>query len=785
MKEEELENENAESASEIDSTANEVKIPGTDTENISVENEIAESDSENAVTLSEAAEQTQLMVEEEVTSEQIEEDAITTEISEPAVAVTEESASEPIEEGAVSTEISEPAVTITDEKVSEVIGEKPVETEVSKPISEAIPAADEPAVTSKDEVVEKAGSNSDGDEEVDESDKDNDDDDDEDDTSPERVTEATFIKDEEDITEFTKKDLVDLSGKLVDAISKSSIIPSDVKNIDNVAKQIQIVFDEIVTKEKTQALADYKTENGNAGGFEFKNDNLTLRFEAAMVQIRDSKNAFYKKSRQLKDDYFEVKTALLENLRIVVEEEEKGGSKENWNSFKKIQEEWRDAGNVNSPHNGSLWSAYNALVDRYYNIRNIQNELKDLDRKKNLESKVELSTKITEISEIVKIEGYSNGLLKQANELFEEYKALGPAPRDEQEALWEKVKASFDIIYDKKREQGEVNKQLQQEVLSAKVRLVETLKPFLDFDSGSINEWNAKTKEVLAVQEQWNEIKGGMPRNEGKTVTKEFWSSIKQFFKNKSAFFDKLEEERKANLALKEQLCEEVEAIVESGVTEASETNRVIELQKTWRTIGHVPHKQKDSIYKRFKKAADGFFNSKRSGNAEIEAEYEENLKAKQAICEEVEKLTEAGEIDLTKLTDFKNKFNKIGFVPRKKIKTIQSRFIKAINDYVRASSNISSKEEEKLLLRNQVEVESKSGGGSSKSLDRQENDLSRKTKALEDDISLWRNNIEFFGPSKGAEKMKAEFEKKIVKAEQELASLNEKLKLFSAALDS
>jgi hypothetical protein len=768
MKEENLENENAESTNEVGSTTNEVRTSETDTKNLSVESEISETDSVQNDDSTIEVEKSESLIEEGSAETE------TTELIEDTTPVVHEL----VEETSVgATSVGATSVGATEES--------PAEIEMTEPTEETTTVIDEPAAetsvavkNTETQAPVEGNTNDDEDEETES-------DDDEDDTNPERVTEATFIKEEEDITEFTKKDLVDLSGKLVDAISKSNIIPSDVKNIDNVAKQIQIVFDEIIAKEKTQALADYETENGNNEGFDFKNDNLTLRFESAMVQIRDSKNAFYKKHRQLKDDYFEVKTALLEKLRIVVEEEEKGGSKENWNSFKKIQEEWRDAGNVNSPHNGSLWSAYNALVDRYYNIRNIQNELKDLDRKKNLESKVELSTKITEIAEVVKVEGYSHGLLKQANELFEEYKALGPAPREEQEALWEKVKASFDIIYDKKREQGEVNKQLQHEVLSAKVRLVETLKTFLEFSSGSINEWNAKTKEVLAVQEQWNEIKGGMPRNEGKTVTKEFWSSIKQFFKNKSAFFDKLEEERKANLALKEQLCEEVEAILEAGATEPSETNRVIELQKTWRTIGHVPHKQKDSIYKRFKKAADGFFNSKRSGNAELEEEYEENLKAKQVICEEVEKLTEAGEIDLTKLTDFKNRFNKIGFVPRKNIKTIQARFIKTINDYVRASSNISSKEEEKLLLRNQVEVELKSGGGSSKSLGKQESDLSRKAKSLEDDISLWRNNIEFFGPSKGAEKMKAEFEKKIVKAEQELASLNEKLKLFSAALDS
>lgn len=680
---------------------------------------------------------------------------------------------------ASSTQVSDegdPQESVSDVVVEEtptVVTEEPavdVEVKIEEPITDAAPIVEESAE------ITAAIENNEADEEAPEDEEE----DEEEDENPERITEATFIKEQDDIADFSKKDLVELAGKLVDSINKSSVVASDVKNIDNVAKQIQIVFDEITSKERSEALAEYQAETGSAEGFEFKNDNLTLRFEAAMVQIKDSKNAFYRKNRQLKDDYFEVKTNLLEKLRLVVEEEEKGGSKENWSAFKQIQEDWRDAGNVNSPHNGSLWSAYNALIDRYYNIRNIQNELKDLDRKKNLEAKTELSVKISELAESVKTDGYSNSLLKQANAYFEEYKALGPAPREEQEALWTTVKAAFDVIYDRKREQGEVNKQLQNEVLEVKTRLVESLKPFTDFDSGSINEWNAKTKEVLAIQEQWNEIKGGMPRNEGKTVTKDFWSSIKQFFKNKSAFFDKLEEERKANLALKEQLCREVESIVEAGITDPTETNRVIEMQKSWRTIGHVPHKQKDSIYKRFKKAADNFFNLKRSGNAEVEAEYEENLKAKEAICEQVEKLTEANDIDLTKLSDFKNNFNKIGFVPRKNIKTIQTRFIKAINDYVRASSTISAKDEEKLLLRNQVEVELKSGG-SSKALDKKENDISRKAKALEDDIALWRNNIEFFGPSKGAEKLKAEFEKKIVKAEQELASLNDKLKLFAS----
>jgi hypothetical protein len=209
----------------------------------------------------------------------------------------------------------------------------------------------------------------------------------------------------------------------------------------------------------------------------------------------------------------------------------------------------------------------------------------------------------------------------------------------------------------------------------------------------------------------------------------------------------------------------------------------VVELQKTWRTIGHVPEKQKDSIYNRFKKACDAFFDLKRAASSEVDKEYADNLALKEALIAEIKESIAGEAMDMAQLADFKKRYNSIGFVPRKDMQRIQTEFVDAINSYVKSASNIEGAEKDKLMLQNEVEVVLKtSGRNGNRSLAKQENDLRKKIKEIEDDVALWRNNIEFFGPSKGADKLKAEYDKKIEAAERELAQLEDKLKLIVSA---
>ncbi len=588
----------------------------------------------------------------------------------------------------------------------------------------------------------------------------------------------SLLEFDEDFTNYSKKDFVDLADRLLESMNSRTLSVADVKNIDNALKVVRSAFEDIQQAEKSEALKAYVAENGSDEGFEFRNDNYAIRFEGINIQIREKRQAFFQKLEREKEDYFEVKTRLLQRLREIVEIEEKGESKNNWESFKALQTEWKNAGNINSPHNGSLWSAYNALVDRYFDIRSIQNELKELDRKKNIEAKEAVVVKIEEIATSLQEMPINNVTLKKANELLQEYKHIGPGPREEQDALWERLKKAFDVIYDKKRELQSESAALSEEILKAKQQLLNQLLEYLKFNSDSINEWNAKTKEVQALQDQWNAIKGGMPREKGKEVSKSFWSSLKQFFKNKSEFFAKLEAKREANFVAKSELVKQAREILEKGDYSAPNTNRIIELQKKWKTIGHVPEKYKDSLFEEFKGICDTYFNNKREESKSQDSEYDKNLEAKTAICVEIEKLVEAGDTDLSKLPEFKKSFNAIGFVPRKDMKSIQDRFIKAINSYVKAASGLDKTEKDKLMLQNEAEVVLKAGGN----LGKAENDIRRKIKALEDEITLTKNNLEFFGFSKNADKLKAEYQKKIDKAEAELKDLNAKLKLILTA---
>ncbi|MEZ4904434.1 MAG: DUF349 domain-containing protein [Spirosomataceae bacterium] len=434
-----------------------------------------------------------------------------------------------------------------------------------------------------------------------------------------------------------------------------------------------------------------------------------------------------------------------------------------------------------SPHNGTLWATYNALVDRYYSNRNIYYELKELDRKKNLQLKAELVEKVESLAQSLGEGALTRALLEEANIHFEEYKHIGPGPKAEQEELWQRMKVALDLLHNARRTQTEEQKQLFIQNYEIKSKIYETLVPFTVFSSSSINEWNEKTKEVVALQDAWVNTKGQMLREEGRELSKKFWAALKTFFHNKGEFFRQLESKREHNLQLKTELCEAVEAINETGEDTSANTDKVISLQKQWKQIGQVPEKFKDSIFVRFKKACDAYFDRKRAKNSEVEREFGENLLKKQAVCEKIETAAKEGGANLKDLNAYKAEWAAIGFVPKKDMQAINKRYIDAVNGYVSTMGKLSSKEREQVILENEVSMAT--DGDSVRNLQRKEADIRRKMTQIENDLTIWQNNIEFFGRSKNGEKVRTEFEKKIVNAQKQFAELKHQLKIIREAL--
>jgi hypothetical protein len=546
------------------------------------------------------------------------------------------------------------------------------------------------------------------------------------------------------------------------------------KKVDEISKEPKAIWDKQKYAEKMEALATFKAANEDSEeGFSFKLDEIGQKIDASLQFIRAERQQFFGQLEKLREKALEGKTRLINELRTLVDADDNSDPAHvnaSFKAFKKIQDEWKGLGSVQGPMNQTLWQSYHALVDRFYSNRSIFFELLELDRKKNLQAKELIAKKLEKLAEDVQKGGVLQKLLKEAEELFEEYKHIGPAQREDNEALWGRVKKALDVLFEQKRQINEAQKGVYEENLKVKKELGDLMHHHATFISTSITEWNQASKAVLALQEQWGKLKGGLPREGGKEVSQHFWSDLKTFFKHKSEFFSKIDAERKANLAAKQQLVDQVNGIVETGTETPEITNMVIGLQKRWKEIGHVPEKQKDQIYAKFKAACDAYFNLKREkGKSGQDAEFDGNLTAKLAILATMEGMLKNAET-LAGLGQVKADWDAIGFVPRKDVKMIQEKFRTLWNSLIDLAR---TQPAEKLAAwgfeLKSLASEANSGGEERKAASP---DLRKKIQALENDIAVLTNNLEFFAKSKNSEKLRADVEKKIAQAEKELEKL-------------
>lgn len=560
-----------------------------------------------------------------------------------------------------------------------------------------------------------------------------------------------------------------LSKKELLAVVEGLQHEEDLRKVDAVLRQVKPVFDHIKEEERNEALHKFLDEGGEEADFDFRYDEVSHRFENIYKALKDKRRKQHQDQEKAKEKNFEAKFSVLEKLRELVDAEETNTS---INALKKIQEEWKAIGPVPASQARELYANYSALLDRFYNNRSIYFELKELDRKKNLEAKTEIVDKAEKLLE----EESFNKAVKELNELHEEYKHIGPVPKEEQEALWNRFKSISDKIYSKRREYIEHMKTELDQNLVLKSKLAEEATAFASFNSDRIDDWNKKSQEIMELQQQWKSI-GGIPRNKADEVTKQFWGSFKTFFSNKSQFFKGIEEKRAENLRLKTELCEKAEALQESDDFEST-AETLKELQQQWRNIGPVPHKYKNSIYERFKAAVDHFFDRRRNQQSETEASYKENLKKKMELLDKMEELAKNKKGTQEDLENFKQAWDQIGFVPRKDINKVQKRFNEVSTSLIENSAEIEQAEKARVKLTFQVST-GRNNPDAHRNLQMHESGLRKKIQNIENDLVLWRNNLEFFANSKNADKLRAEFNNKIEQAEQELGNLKEQLKII------
>ncbi len=549
---------------------------------------------------------------------------------------------------------------------------------------------------------------------------------------------------------------------------KSKVKQGSINRIDKLVHEIKTAFDEYTNKEKEEALERFKAEGGVEDDFDFRPSDEEKEFNTYYYEYKNQLTSLRKEAERKKEANLAAKTELLNKLRELVDGEETTLS---MSTIKSLQEEWKSIGQVPSSQNRSLWASYNALMDRFYDNRSIYFELKELDRKKNLESKLELVEKAKALKDVKDLKD----AIKSLNELHEEFKHIGPVPRDEQEELWQKFKGASDAVYERRKDFYDGQKEVFKENQKQKEALIEVLKPFAEFSADRIRDWNTKTKEILEIQKSWEKI-GPVPRESGKEINKTFWASFKQFFHNKNLFFKELDEVRLQNQARAEELITKAEELKDSTDWQNT-SNALVRLQQDWKKLGPTPEKSRDSLYKRFKLACDTFFDNRRESNKTSNAEFEDNLKKKQEICDQISKAASSGDVSEEELSKLVGEFNDIGFVPRKAMKEIQVQFKTVVDQYLEKLNPEGSGREDFLFRLNLNRLQS--DPNAVKTLNKKEHGIRKQISELENNITLWKNNLEFFAASRTADKLKDQFDLKIQKAEEEIEKLKSKLSIL------
>lgn len=532
-------------------------------------------------------------------------------------------------------------------------------------------------------------------------------------------------------------------------------------------QKIRPLFENLFHKDQEEAKEKFIAEGGDPETFEYKFAALGQRFQQAVRGINEKRKINLEVQNKEKSKNLEAKLSLLEQLRQLVGDHEHTPGYER---FKEIREEWKKIGPVGSEHVKDLNNSYFALVDQFYSLSGIYQNLRDFDRKKNLEHKLEIISRIEKLAEEPRI----SKAMKDLMSLMEEYRSTGPVPREKLDELKLRLKNAVDIIYNRRKAFNEERKQLAVEEQALKEAILAKVAEFESFTSSMAKEWQDKTKEILVLQEEWKQIPNQF-REKSAELNKQFWGIFKKFIHNKNEYFKSLEKNRKETLHQKQALVDEVNNL-KDGEDFDGISNRMKELQQEWKKIAPVFGKDGQKVYDQFKAGIDHFFSRLRDQRSGEEKEQLVNLSQKEAICAEIESMAKSGSGSKALVDELKEKFRAVGFVPMKAMQKINGRFSKAMLEMIDAAKEIPEREKERLkisLLSNRSTYSSEG----IKTLKNQEGYIQKRLQQLRKDVGNLEDNMAMFKMSKNAMAIIEDYQKRINVSRLEIKDLEAQLK--------
>ncbi len=412
-------------------------------------------------------------------------------------------------------------------------------------------------------------------------------------------------------------------------------------------------------------------------------------------------------------------------------------------------------------------------MEAFYDYIRINQELRDLDLKKNLESKIHLSERAEELM----FEPNVVNAFKVLQELHDQWREIGPVPAEMRVEIWNRFKEATSKINKKHQEYFVSLKNEQKSNLDAKNALCEKAEELSNMEIKSNKDWATCSHELMELQKVWKTI-GFAPKKDNAKIYKRFRDACDAFFNRKREFYGVFKEEQNNNLQLKTDLCVQAELLKESSEWKKT-TEELILLQQRWKEIGPVPHKQSDKVWKRFRTACDTFFERKSKHFSEIDNSFGSNLQKKLELIKQIESFTlgDNASESLDKLKEFQRQWSEIGFVPLKDKDEVHEKYREAINKKF-DELHIDDSHRNMLKFKNKLESYMEKPNGIQRIRQEREKYITR-LKQMESDIILWENNIGFFARSKNAESMIREVEQKIVSTKESIELLNHKISLI------
>ena len=422
---------------------------------------------------------------------------------------------------------------------------------------------------------------------------------------------------------------------------------------------LKTVFYKMHVAERDEKQRQYLEAGGDPEKYQVLPDDDEKEFKVAMGVIREKRAALFMQQEAEKQENLKRKQEIIEKIKAMATSPDEANK--SFQDFKALQQEWKEIKAVPAEKANELWRKYQLYVEQFYDLLNLNREAREYDFKKNLEIK----TKLCEAAEKLADESDVISAFHQLQELHQQYREAGPVAKELREEIWARFKAASTVINKKHQQHFEGLREKEEENLRRKTELCEKVETIAKEENKSASDWEKRTKEIIEIQTEWKTI-GFAPQKMNVKIFERFRAACDDFFSRKAEFFKQMKERMAENAKKKKALVEKAQALADSTEWKST-SDKLIALQKEWKTIGTAPKKVGDQLWNDFLSACNRFFEARNAANAGVRNEEHANLSKKREIIEKLKAVAEEKAEDLQeKVQQLVEEYSTIGHVPFK-----------------------------------------------------------------------------------------------------------------------